>query len=35
MKKIIALFTIALISTSAKAQNVEVKSNAFGMIFGA
>ena len=35
MNKIVAFFTIALFSTTAKAQNVEIKSNAFGMIFGA
>lgn len=35
MKKIIALFIIALISNTAKAQTVEIKSNAFGMILGA
>lgn len=35
MNKIVAFFMIALFSTTAKAQNVEIKSNAFGMIFGA
>jgi hypothetical protein len=35
MNKIVTFFTIALFFSTAKAQNVEVKTNAFGMIFGA
>ena len=35
MKKVVALFIIALISNTAKAQTMEIKSNAFEMILGA